>query len=76
MAAHKTFECQSIENASTPHTFSSSMLKLLFDCYEVTFNDLIAVALVLGTIYQVAERFCRRELNQVMDALNAGGGTY
>jgi hypothetical protein len=42
---------------------------------EVTLNDLISVAPFQDAIYQVAERVSGRELNQLMDALNAGGGS-
>lgn len=41
---------------------------------EVILNDLISVAPFQDAIYQVAERVSGREFNQLMDALNAGGG--
>jgi 2',3'-cyclic-nucleotide 2'-phosphodiesterase (5'-nucleotidase family) len=60
-------------NASKVYIENTGAFRFNLYAGEVTLNDLIAVAPFQDAIYQVAERVSGLELNQVMDALNAGG---
>jgi 2',3'-cyclic-nucleotide 2'-phosphodiesterase (5'-nucleotidase family) len=62
-------------NASKVYIENTGAFRFDLFAGEVTLNDLIAAAPFQDVIYQVAERVSGRELNQVMDALNAGAGT-
>jgi 2',3'-cyclic-nucleotide 2'-phosphodiesterase (5'-nucleotidase family) len=62
-------------NASKVYIENTGAFRFNLFAGKVTLNDLIAVAPFQDAIYQVAERVSGRELNQLMEALNAGSGT-